>query len=282
MRLYKIRNYFLLKCVIGIIVSGLLVLPVGAQTDEPKYMRVDYIDTRGIIDENDSFLKIEHELWKPIHKERLRQGILLYRGLYHVFAGGPDASYNYVVTTIFDDFGKLDNYRLDEIIANVYPSDDPEEIIKRTKVTRNIVRTEIWQVNGAILPEGATMPGGKYATINFFDARDGSGEHADLEFGFWGRIHELRIDREILNSWAMYTLLYPEGDVRYYTYSTIDYYDELGDLRQPVGMELARIAHPDLTDDELSDYFTRTGEARTVYKTELWKLIDSGSIDDEF
>jgi len=280
MRLYIIRNYFLLTGVIGIIVSSLLFLPVDAQTDEPKYMRVDYIDTRGKTDGGDTFLKIEHELWKPIHIERLQQGIILYRGLYRVFAGGPDASYSYVVTTVFDDFGKLDDYRLDEIIAKVYPSDDPKEI-KYTKLTRSIVRTEIWQVNGAILPEGATMPGGKYATINFFDARDGSGEHADLEFGFWGRIHELRIDREILNSWAMYTLLYPEGDVRYYTYSTIDYYDELSDLRQPVGMELARIAHPDLTDDELSDFFTRTGDARTLYKTELWKLIDSVSIDDD-
>jgi len=126
-----------------------------------------------------------------------------------------------------------------------------------------------------VLPLGATMPGGNYITINFFDARFGSGEHAELELEFWGRIHELRIERNILNSWALYSLLYPVGDAIYYTYSTIDYYDEPGDLTQHVGMELARIAHPNMNDEDLANYFNRTGEARSLYKTELWRLIDS-------
>jgi len=281
MRQLLIRHHPYLTSFIIISIASLFALSVAAQTDVSRYLRVDYIDTRGAADGVNTFLKIERELWKPIHKERLRRGFILYRGLYRVIAGGPDATYNYVVASVFDDFGKIDDYQLGEIIKEVYPSDDPEEIIRHTKLTRKIVRTEIWQINGTVLPEGTTIPGGEYMTVNFFDARDGSGEHAELEFGFWGRIHELRIDRKILNSWAMFTLLYPEGDARYYTYSTVDFYDELADLRQPVGMELARIAHPDLTDDELGDYFTRTGDARSLYKTELWKRIDSVRIDDE-
>jgi hypothetical protein len=255
-------------------------ISAAAPPDDRHYMRIDYI--KAVPGGGSDLVKLEREIWEPVHTERLRRGLISYRGLYHVMAGGPDTPYDYVVITIFDDFGKIDDYRLDEIVVEVYPSDEPEEIIRHIKITRNIIRTEIWQVNGAIPPEGAMMPGGKYTTVNFFDARGGSGEHAELEFEFWGPIHELRIERKILNSWAMYTLLFPEGDVRNYTYSTMDYYDLLGDVRQSVGMELARIAHPDLNDGQLSDHFSRTGEARNLYKTELWKLIHSIGLHSEY
>ena len=276
MKRYLNRFHCVLICL-----SYLLISSSSAQTSESLFMRVDYINTKDTSDKGDTYLKIESELWKPIHEERVRRGIVLYRGLYNVIAGEPDVRYDYIVVSVYDDFAKLDGYRLEEIVAVVYPSDKPEEIIRQTNLTREVVQTEIWQVNGAIVPEDTRMPGGKYVTVNFFDARSGSGEHTELEFEFWGRIHELRIEGDILNSWAMYTLLYPEGDVMDYTYSTIDYYNNLGDLVQPVGMELARVAHPDLTDEELGDYFNRTGAARSLYKTELWKLVSSVSIDDK-
>jgi hypothetical protein len=260
-------------------VSCLSSISAAGPPDDRHYMRIDYIKAEPGGGSN--FVKLERELWEPVHTERLRRGHISYRGLYHVIVGEPDAPYDYVVATIFDDFDKIDEYHPDEIISDVYPSDDPDGIVRRSESAREIVRTEIWHVEGTVLSEGATMPGGNYMTVNFFDARGGSGEHAELEFEFWGRIHELRIENKILNSWAMYTLLFPEGDVRNYTYCTIDYYDLLGDVRQSVGMELARSAHPDLNDEQLSDHFSRTGEARSLYKTELWKLIHAVGLHSE-
>ncbi|MGF1670789.1 MAG: hypothetical protein ACFCU6_10085, partial [Balneolaceae bacterium] len=93
-------------------------------------------------------------------------------------------------------------------------------------------------------------------------------------------LHEERIKRDILDSWGMYTLIYPTGDALNYTYSTIDYYENLNDLRIPAGLPLARIAHPDLSEEELSEYFTRTGESRNLYKTEIWKRIGFVGPDD--
>ena len=236
-------------------------------------MKIDYVKTlQGGASE---FLKIEREIWKPIHNERLRLGIISDRRIYKVIAGEPGSRYDYVITTVFNDFDEIDDYRMDAIMSEIYPSDDPEVIWRRIDSAREVVGSEIWQIDGSVLPPRATMPGGKFITINYFDARFGSGEHAELELEFWGRIHELRIERNILNSWALYSLLYPVGDAIYYTYSTIDYYDEPGDLTQHVGMELARIAHQNMNDEDLANFFNRTGEARSLYKTELWRLIDS-------
>ncbi|MFH1965512.1 MAG: hypothetical protein ABIJ42_08225, partial [Acidobacteriota bacterium] len=194
---------------------------------------------------------------------------------YSVVAGETDVPYNFIAVNVFDDFNKIDYFDLNEIIKSVYPEMDTAEMMEKTRASREVVRTEIWQVNGRIMDDGQQTPGGNYLAINYFDARSGSGEHMEMELDFWGPIHETRIGRDILNSWAMYTLLYPGGDTRQYTYCTIDYHDKLGDLRKTVGMPLARVAHPDLSEEELNDFFARTGQSRTLFKTELWKRLDS-------
>ncbi|MCC5912922.1 MAG: hypothetical protein JJU46_00985 [Balneolaceae bacterium] len=254
------------------ILVGAFHQPAEAQTDDTLYLKVDYFKATG--PQTSEYLEIEQEIWKALHEERLNRGIILSWDFYAVVAGEPYVPYNYVAINVFDDFSKIDYFDLDDIMNEVYPDKSPDELMERTRAAREVVRTEIWQVNGRIMDEGQTTPGGNYLTINYFDARGGSGEHVEMELDFWGRIHETRIDREILNSWAMYTMLYPSGDAAFYTYSTVDYYDELGDLREPVGTALAAIAHPDLSDEELDKYFTRTADSRSVFKTELWKRID--------
>lgn len=245
----------------------------ASAAEETLYLKVDYFHAAG--SQMSEYLTLELDIWKELHRERYDKGIIRSWDFYSVFSGEPDAPYNFIAVNVFDDFSKIDYFDLESIIREVYPDKDPDALMERTRQAREVVRTEIWQVNGRIMDENQSTPGGDYLTINYFDARGGSGEHAEMELDFWGRIHETRIDRDILNSWAMYTLLYPGGDVRNYTYSTIDYYDRIGDLREPVGMTLARVAHPNLSDEQLDEMFTRTGASRTLYKTEVWKRLGS-------
>jgi hypothetical protein len=238
---------------------------------ETLYLKVDYFKAEG--PQIAEYLDVEFNIWKELHRERYKRGIIKSWDFFSVVTGEPDTPYNYIAINLFDDFSLIDYFDLDDIIQTVYPDMDPIELMDRTRHSREVVRTEIWQVNGRVLDENQLTPGGNYITINYFDSRGGNGEHAEMELDFWGPIHKTRIDRGILNSWGMYSLLYPGGDARHYTYSTIDYYDNLGDLREPVGIPLAQIAHTDLSQSELTDYFNRTGESRTLYKTELWKRI---------
>jgi hypothetical protein len=244
-----------------------------ARQTETLYVKIDYF--KPAPENMTAYEQLEREIWKPLHEERYNRGIIKSWNFYQVVAGEPDVPYRYVAVNVFDDFGMIDYFDLEDIMKSVYPDKNPDELMKKTHTSREVVRTEIWEINGKIIPESASRAHGNYLTINYFDARGGSGEHVEKELDFWGRIHETRIERDILNSWAMYTLLYPGGDARHYTYSTIDYYGALSDLREPVGQALAHIAHPDLSDDEISDYFSRTGESRTLYKTELWKRLET-------
>jgi hypothetical protein len=121
--------------------------------------------------------------------------------------------------------------------------------------------------------QNGALPSGNYITKNFMDTRGSNGEHFTLELDFWRPIHHVRIDRNILNSWAMYTLSKPGGSSRKYTYSTIDYYDRLSDIEGFDSRELAGIAHPDFSDQEISSWMNRTGPSRTAWKTELWRRV---------
>ncbi len=251
---------------------------LDAQPDEQSlYLKVDYFKAPS--DQIGAYLHVEQELWKPVHQQRLEQGIILGWSFFSLFVGEPDAPYNYIAVNVFDDFDKIDYFGLNDIVAEIYPDKNLSEFYEQTRATRDVVRTEIWQVNAIVQEDDGNLPIGNYITKNFYDARGGSGEHTAMEIDFWGGIHEVRVERSILNSWAMYTLYYPAGDARHYTYSTVDYYDSLGDLTIGAGIELARIAYPDRSDDELNSYFSRTGESRSLYKTEIWKLLDSVGYD---
>lgn len=237
------------------------------------YLKVDYFKAPS--DQIGAYLHVEQELWKPVHQERLDQGIILGWSFYSLFVGEPDAPYNYIAVNVFDDFEKIDYFGLSDIVAEIYPDKDLNEFYEQTRATRDVVRTEIWQVNAIVQKDENNLPIGNYITKNFFDSRGGSGEHESMEIDFWGGIHEIRVEKEILNSWAMYTLYYPAGDARHYTYSTVDYYESLGDLTIGAGIELARAAYPERTNEELNNLFTKTVESRSLYKTEIWKLLDS-------
>lgn len=248
-------------------------LTFSQESDNSLYIKVDYM--KASPENISSYLQVERELWKPIHEERYNQGIILGWSFYSVFVGEPDVPYNYIAVNFFDDFEKIDYYRLNDLVEEIYPDRDLGEFYQQTRASREVVRTEIWQVNEIIQSPEQILPKGNYITKNFFDSRGGSGEHEEMELGFWGGIHEVRVEKDILNSWAMFTLYYPAGDARHYTYSTVDYYDRLGDLTIGAGIDLARIAHPEMDDDEINNFFSRTGESRSLYKTEIWKKEDS-------
>ncbi|WP_210511067.1 hypothetical protein [Natronogracilivirga saccharolytica] len=247
----------------------------SAETQENStvYLQIDYYAVQP--GQQQDFVTLMDELWKPVQQKRMEQGDITAWHVYDALVTGYTADYQFVTITTTDDFSALYGELQDELVAAVHTGDDPETLKKQMYDGFTRVNSEIWSMDGAALPEGASGPEGKYITKNYMDARDASGEHEAMELDFWKPIHYVRIDQDILNSWVMYSMVKPGGASREYTYSTIDYYDRLGDIEGSVGMELARIAHPDLTDDELSDYFARTSESRTAYKTEMWREVVS-------
>ena len=60
---------------------------------------------------------MEQEIWKPIHAERMRRGLLTNWSLYGVPFTTPDAPYSYVTINVFDSFENMATEPSEEIIA---------------------------------------------------------------------------------------------------------------------------------------------------------------------
>ncbi|MDX1531291.1 MAG: hypothetical protein R3362_07180, partial [Rhodothermales bacterium] len=92
-------------------------------------------------------LAVERDVWRPIHEERMRRGLLAGWSLYQVLFAPPDASYNYATVNVFTDFAQLDGaaseVEMAEIMAAAHPGADVDALMERTMASREIVHTEV-------------------------------------------------------------------------------------------------------------------------------------------
>lgn len=248
------------------------------ETSEEKktyYVKMDYMSL--VNSTPRKYFELELGIWRRIHEERIRQGVTKAWYFYSVLPGDnsvSDLPYDYITVSVYDDYDMVFDDLATEAILIAYPGIDLDELYNKSDEARAYVRSDLWSMVDVVSPYTGSKPMSEYISVNFFDFTDHSGEHMELETGFWAGIHKERIRRGNLNSEAVFLLFNPEGTVRNYNYATIDYYDNLTQVRQPVDVDLVKAAHPQLTENEIQDFFDRTPEARSVFKSELWRLID--------
>src|SRR5690625_4556558 len=136
------------------------------------YLKEDYFKAEG--SEKSEYLMEEINLWKKHHQEQYNRGIIKSWDFYQVVAEAVDSDYNYVAINVFDDFSMIDYFDLEIIIQSVYPEMDPDELMERTRNSREVIRTEIWEVNGRLMKSGLDFPGGVFMSFNYHDAGDTS------------------------------------------------------------------------------------------------------------
>jgi hypothetical protein len=123
--------------------AGTLVPVARTDTPSPKYFMVNYMK---VIPGQDP-VKIEREMWKPLHQEFIKEGQFRSWAVYGLqFPSGTDEKYDYATVHAFDKFGQLENpfANFDKILAKVHPGVKVDDFINRTEKTRNLVRSEVW------------------------------------------------------------------------------------------------------------------------------------------
>ena len=124
--------------------AGTLVPTASTQsTGGPKqYLQAQYMKVKpGMAVE---YRALERDLWKPVHQERVNQGLIHSWGLYGVHLPGGTVDYDFVILTEFPDFASLENSRYPELFAEVQGMDDYEAVLQKTYATRTRVRHDVW------------------------------------------------------------------------------------------------------------------------------------------
>lgn len=255
---------------------GVVAPRTVAQPERTVYLKVDYMKVPP--GGGEEYIAIEQDIWKPVHEERMRRGLLTNWSLYDVSYTTPDAPYSYVTINVFEDFERLEMTPSEEIFAAAHPEGDYEAMMERTMAAREIVHAEVWQLVDTAVSTTETGPPGRYLVVNFMDAPAGAGEeYLAAESDIWKPIHQHRIDAGRMSGWAIYSLVLPRGEAMHYNFGTVDFFNEPNDVVGTVDDATIRASHPDVSEAGIEAMMTRTNEARSIFKSELWTLIDTAA-----
>ena len=267
----KIFLYFCISIIFNLVFESLIFSPeVFSQSDQKSlYAVTDYLKVKP---ENiNSYLELEQNIWKPMHAERVRLGIIIGWYLYAINFTGTNNEYNYVTIVVYDNIDNLEHPWSTGIPATVHPDKEVVDILKESNVVCSRVRSEMYErITSA--PDRPMEKPSPYVQVNYMRVPQGrSDDYERIEREVWQPIHEELVRREKISGWGLWSLVYPRGDELAYQYLTLDGVPKFSDLFGLNYSEVFETVHPEMSNQEISEV---TNQSRATARTELWELID--------
>jgi len=127
------------------------VVPEGGP-GEIKYIEVDYMKVKPGNDA--AYMDAEQNIWKPVHKEFIKAGTRVGWSLWsEIFPSGSAMDYQYVTANYFPDFSKIGMADYNAAFSKAHPDKDMNALDKKTMDSRDLVRSELWQVVDVVMKE---------------------------------------------------------------------------------------------------------------------------------
>jgi hypothetical protein len=109
-----------------------------------KYYTVDYMKTAA--GKTADYIKLEREVWKPIHRERSKMGVL---NDWVLLEKTPPlntvAPYDYETVNFFNDMRVLTDSKYAEAIKKAFPNTDVTKSMNDTNASRVLLMEEVWK-----------------------------------------------------------------------------------------------------------------------------------------
>lgn len=263
------RNLHIMRYCLVLALSLTISNLARAQGSAPLFVVVDFMKVES--QNHSTYLELEQEIWKPMHQERINQGIIAGWFLYAVEFSGSSDEYNYMAITLYDNADKLENPWSAELPGKVHPGMKTEEIMKRTHASRDLVKSHLCY-SIASAPKIPLDKPAAYMQVNYMKVDpETRSEYEQLETEIWFPIHNESIRSGRTAGWSLWSMLFPRGDGLPYQYLTLNAFSEYSyafDLDFSIPFSSI---HPD---KDFSDTQEKTWQSRTIVRTELWDLID--------
>lgn len=93
---------------------------------------------------NDEYLKLEHDIWRPMHQERIKQGHMRSWTLYEVrYPAGSQRECDYRTVNTYNSYADTE-LPIAAIAAKVHPNIPIAELARRTYTGRDMTHGELW------------------------------------------------------------------------------------------------------------------------------------------
>lgn len=247
------------------------VFPAHSQGNETSYIEIDYMKVRQANQQD--YVKLEKEIWKPIHQERVRAGIIVGWYLYRVsYPGGTEVHHNYTTVTVYRTFKDMENSYSGETRRKVHPNLSTTDLWRKTLKARDRVRSEVWRRLDYVRPELTSATPAPIAVVNYMKTKPGQvGDYVSVERDIWKPIMQKRLEDGNSAGWDLYALRFPGGTSYEYNYGTVNFHGKFEHLE---GFDLEgtiKRAHPG---KDFSELMRRTRGARDLVLREVWNLVD--------
>lgn len=218
-----------------------------------------------------NYLEVEKNIWKPLHLERTKQGIIVGWYLYKVWYTGTDDKYNYVTVTLFENPAKMEDPWQNIDPAKILPGVDLDKAMKETGASREMVSSSLIMSQAGEYPVGG-LGNFKYLQLDYMKVEQGKdGEYFDAEIDIWKPVHAAFIEAGSRVGWSLWGRVFPTGAGLDYQYVTVNYMSDFSKIGMADYNDAFNKAHAGKSMDEL---FERTNNSRILVKSELWEVID--------
>lgn len=122
------------------------MINVEEDSSEPSpYKTMDYMNVaqgRGL-----EYLMLEDEVAMPLHEERIKMDNMTGWEVYSlILPGGTEYGYNYATGNYFDTIADVEFGFTEELIKQTMPGTDVAELLETIYETRDLVKSELWQL----------------------------------------------------------------------------------------------------------------------------------------
>ena len=92
----------------------------------------------------EEYLKLEHDLWRPVHQERIKRGQLRSWTLYEVrYPAGSQRECDYRTVNVYNSLADTDR-PIADVFTKVHPSIPISDVVRRTVMGRDMRNGELW------------------------------------------------------------------------------------------------------------------------------------------
>lgn len=242
----------------------------------PKYAMLEFIKYEP--GKTSDYRKVEQEIWQPIHRERVKAGVIRSWSLWtRTLPGGMAYDYDALIVTTFNDFANVGNPYPAGIALRAHPSLKPEQVAEatgaRTAATRRMVKTELVTILDSTTWPAPTQPMPRFLLVGYMQPTYGmTNKYVALERTAWKPVHQERVNQGILRLWILLGATIPTGTDRPYSHMTFEAYDKFEHLENRYPASVLDKAAPVEKRNEAS---AQTAASRKQVRTELYTLVDA-------
>lgn len=123
-----------------------------SRTMEDKYLVINYMKVKP--ENATAYQEVEKSIWRPIHEQFIKAGSREGWSLWsNVFPTGSAMEYQYLTADYVLDFTKIGMADYNAAFGKAHAGQDMQTLEKKTMDSRELVRTELWQVVDEVMKE---------------------------------------------------------------------------------------------------------------------------------